>query len=71
MRALKLIAAFALLGAAAAACAPHPIVARDPVPAPSPDEAYVCTSTPLVLNAFHTNCEPRIREERPVLRSKG
>jgi len=70
MRALKLIIACTLL-AATAACAPHPIVARDPVPAPSPDEAYVCDSTSLVLNAFHTRCEPQVREQRPVLQSKG
>ncbi|SFL62190.1 MULTISPECIES: hypothetical protein [Methylorubrum] len=71
MRRLKLFAALALAGAATGACAPHPIVARDPVPAPSPDEAYDCTTKPLVLNAYQTGCEPRLRERRTVLQSKG
>ncbi|WP_232628620.1 hypothetical protein [Methylobacterium sp. Leaf118] len=71
MRRLKLFAALALAGAAVGACAPHPIVARDPVPAPSPDEAYDCSTAPLVLNAYRVGCEPRLREQRPVLHSKG
>ena len=71
MRRLKLFAALALAGAAAGACAPHPIVARDPVPAPSPDEAYSCDSTPTVLNGYMVDCSPRLRERRTVLQSKG
>ncbi len=71
MRRLKLIAALALAGAATGACAPHPIVARDPVPAPSPEEAYSCSSTPLPLNAYKSDCTPVVREPRAVLRSKG
>ncbi|SOR29261.1 conserved exported protein of unknown function [Methylorubrum extorquens] len=59
MRRLKLFAALALAGAAAGACAPHPIVARDPVPTPSPEEAYSCSSTPLPLNAYKSDCSPR------------
>ncbi|GJE76938.1 MULTISPECIES: hypothetical protein [Methylorubrum] len=70
MRRLKLFAALALV-AAAGACAPHPIVARDPVPAPSPDEAYDCRTTPFLLNAYRTGCEQRLRERRTVLQSKG
>ena len=65
MRRLKLFAALALAGAA------HPIVARDPVPAPSPEEAYSCSSTPLPLNAYKSDCTPVLREPRAVLQSKG
>lgn len=71
MRRLKLIAAVALAGATATACASNPIVTRDPVPAPSADEAYVCDSRPLVLNAFTTSCERQRLQERAVLRAKG
>lgn len=71
MRRLKLIAAVALAGATVGACASNPIIARDPVPAPSSDEAYSCDSRSLVLNAFRTSCERRLREERAVVRSKG
>ena len=69
MRRLKIIAALALAGAALGACAAHPIVARDPVPPPSPGEAYDCDSRPTVVNAFRTDCEPRAR--RGALRVKG
>ncbi len=71
MRRLNLPAALlaALALAATAACAPNPIVARDPIPAPGPQDAFACRSRPLPLNAFRTNCEPVAPE--PVLRSKG
>ena len=71
MRRLKLIAVVALAGAAVGACAAHPIVARDPVPPPSPSEAYDCDSRPTVLNAFWTTCEPRYRERRTAIQAKG
>ncbi|HEX8418030.1 MAG TPA: hypothetical protein VF641_10555 [Methylobacterium sp.] len=70
MRRLKLLAAISLAGAAVA-CAPNPIVARDPVPAPSPELGYACDSRPTLLNAFHTNCDPVSREQRAVVRAKG
>jgi hypothetical protein len=37
---------------------PNPIVARDPVPRPPPGYRVVCQSTPFVLNAFFSSCEP-------------
>ncbi|GEP05048.1 hypothetical protein [Methylobacterium oxalidis] len=70
MRRLNLLAALLLTGAAGA-CAPNPIIARDPVPAPGPEVGYVCDSRPLVLNAFDTKCTPVAREPQVVLRSKG
>lgn len=70
MRRLLLPAAL-MLAAAVSACAPNPIVARDPVPAPGPDAAFVCDSHPLVLNAFDTSCKPIARQPTIVLRSKG
>ncbi|GJD44265.1 hypothetical protein AFCDBAGC_2131 [Methylobacterium cerastii] len=70
MRRLSLPAAL-LLAAAASACAPNPIVARDPIPAPGPDAAFACDSRPLVLNAFETTCKPIARQPVVVLRSKG
>ena len=71
MRCLKLIAAVVLAGAGAAACAPNPIVARDPVPAPSSDEAYTCDSRSLALNAFRTSCERAPVRDRALVRAKG
>lgn len=68
MRRLTLIA---LLAATTSACAPNPIVARDPIPAPGPAEAVVCDSRPGVLNSFDTNCEAVARVPRTVLRVKG
>ncbi|UMY17415.1 hypothetical protein MMB17_22800 [Methylobacterium organophilum] len=72
MRLPKLIVLLGLAGSVGA-CAPHPIVARDPIPAPSPDEAFVCDSrpSPIVAKMFDTNCEERLRERRTVLQSKG
>ncbi|MBE7245020.1 MAG: hypothetical protein INR63_08720 [Actinomycetospora chiangmaiensis] len=70
MRRLNLIAAL-LLTSAAAACAPNPIIARDPVPAPGPTDAYACRSRPLPLNAFTTGCEPVPATPPVVLRSRG
>lgn len=64
------IAGLALAGALCG-CAPNPIVARDPVPAPTPDVGYACDSRPLVLNAFTTRCEPVLTQSQTVLRSKG
>ncbi len=70
MRGLTLTVAL-LLAASAGACAPNPIVARDPVPAPEPGLSYVCDSQPLILNAIRTNCVPVEREPQVVLRAKG
>ncbi|GJD71908.1 hypothetical protein CFIICLFH_0117 [Methylobacterium goesingense] len=70
MRGLTLAAALALAGTAGA-CAPKPIVARDPVPAPTPGVGYACDSRPTVLNAFQTACEPLLREPQVVVRAKG
>ena len=70
MRGLTLTIALLLAGSVGA-CAPNPIVARDPVPAPAPGVGFACDATPLVLNAVSTNCEPVEREPRVVLRSKG
>ena len=70
MRRLNLLAAL-LLTAAAAACAPNPIIARDPVPAPGPELGYVCDSRPIVLNGFYSNCNPVAREPQVVVRAKG
>ncbi len=42
MRSVKLTAAVALAGAALAGCAANPIVARDPVPAPTGREVVRC-----------------------------
>lgn len=69
MRRLNVFAVLALTGIAVGACAAHPIVARDPVPPPSPEAAYDCDSNPSLLNAYHTRCEPR--ERAPVLRARG
>ncbi|MCJ2037210.1 hypothetical protein [Methylobacterium sp. J-068] len=70
LRRVALATALALSGTAGA-CAPKPIVARDPVPAPGPGFGYVCDSRPVVLNAYSTNCEPTMREPTAVLRAKG
>ncbi len=70
MRRLTLIAAL-LLTAAAAACAPNPIIARDPVPAPGPTDAYACQSRPLPLNAFTTGCQPVQAAPPVILQSRG
>ncbi|MFD1302839.1 hypothetical protein [Methylobacterium marchantiae] len=70
MRGLTLTVAL-LLAASAGACAPNPIVARDPVPAPEPGLGYICDSQPFVLNAVRTNCQPVQREPQVVLRAKG
>lgn len=70
MRRLKLFAVAALTSAVGA-CAAHPIVARDPVPPPAPDEAYDCDSHPTVVNAFRTNCEPRLRSRGAVVSARG
>ena len=74
MRRLTLPAALAIAAAftaSLAACAPNPIVARDPVPAPGPDAAYTCGTRPFVLGAQMTNCEPVLRERQVVVRAKG
>lgn len=71
MRRLSLMSAALLLAAAASACAPNPIIARDPVAAPGPDAAFACDSRPTVLNAFRTDCTPVARERQVVLRAKG
>jgi hypothetical protein len=70
MRRLTLAVALVLAGSAGA-CAPKPIVARDPVPAPTPGTGYVCDSRPTVLNAFYSTCEPVMREPSVVVRAKG
>lgn len=71
MRRLVSTVALALAGAAVSGCAPHPIVARDPVPPPSPAESYACDARPIPLNGAWSNCEPRYREPRTVLQSRG
>ncbi|ACA20094.1 conserved hypothetical protein [Methylobacterium sp. 4-46] len=71
MRRSLTLAGLVLAALAPAACAPNPIVARDPVPAPGPEEAYRCHSRPTVLNGFWTDCEPALREQAVVVRSKG
>lgn len=70
MRGLTLAVALVLTGTAGA-CAPKPIVARDPVPAPAPGVGYACESRPTVLNAVQSNCEPILREPSVVVRAKG
>lgn len=70
MRRLSTIAAL-LLAAAASACAPNPIIARDPVPAPGPTDAYACDSQPRPLNAFSTDCRPVPAAPPVVLHSRG
>ena len=70
MRRLSTIAAL-LLAAAASACAPNPIIARDPVPAPGPTDTYVCRSRPAPLNAFITGCAPVPATPPVVLQSRG
>lgn len=70
MRRLTIIAA-ALLAAATSACAPNPIIARDPIPAPGPTDAYACASRPLPLNAFTTGCRPIPAAPPVVLQSRG
>ncbi len=71
MRRLKPIAAALLAAGALSACAAHPIVARDPVEPPLPGEAYDCDSHPTVVNAFSTNCKPRLDPRGPALRARG
>ena len=70
MRRLSLTAALVVAGAASA-CAPNPIIARDPVPAPGRDAAFTCDSRPTVVHAFETDCTPVARARQIVLRSKG
>ncbi|KQO67189.1 hypothetical protein [Methylobacterium sp. Leaf89] len=60
-----------VLSASAGACAPKPIVARDPVPAPEPTLGYECSSRPTVLNGFYSICEPALQERSVVVRAKG
>ncbi|BAQ44627.1 MULTISPECIES: hypothetical protein [Methylobacterium] len=69
-RSLKLVV-LAAAAALPAACAPNPIIARDPVPAPSPDIAYRCSSTPALLNGYWAECERIRREREVVIRTKG
>ncbi len=71
MRRLMQTVALALAGAAVSACAPHPIVARDPQPPPSPAEAYDCGTTRLPLNAAISGCTPRPRDVPTVLQARG
>ena len=70
MRRLNLLLAL-MFAAAASACAPNPIVARDPVAAPGPADAFVCNTKPLPLNAFTTDCRPVPAVPQVVLRAKG
>ncbi|MFE1601872.1 hypothetical protein [Methylobacterium sp. ID0610] len=71
MRRSLTIVGLVLAALAPAACAPNPIVARDPVPAPGPEEAYRCESRSAVLNGYWSTCEPVLREREVVVRSKG
>lgn len=70
MRRFTLLTTLAL-AASAGACAPKPIIARDPVPAPAPGLGYACDSRPTVLNAFYSSCTPIQRETEVVIRAKG
>lgn len=73
MRPLRLTAV-ALLCAAVSACAAHPIVARDPVPAPTGHEHFTCDHTYLPVNHVDSDCEQRghrYHEERAVVRARG
>lgn len=61
----------AVVFACVSACAPHPIVARDPVPAPTGTESYACDTRRFPLNSAASDCEPRHRQERAVLQARG
>lgn len=55
---------------ASAACAPNPIIARDPVPPPSPAHAYSCDSRTYSFGQFyHSACVPV--PPPAVVRAKG
>lgn len=56
---------------ALSACAANPIVARDPVPAPTGGESFACDSRPTLVNAFMTDCEPHRRRTRGAITVKG
>lgn len=66
-----ILPALALAAAAVSACAPNPIIARDPIPAPGPDAAFACDTRPFVLGAHMTDCRPVAREPQVVVRAKG
>ena len=68
---LKLSLVLAVTALALGACAANPIVARDPVPAPTGGESFACDSKPTLLNAFMTDCAPRGRHYREAITVKG
>lgn len=69
-RALAPLAAAALAGAASA-CAPNPIIARDPIPA-YPGLAYTCASRDVAFGQFYTStCRPAPPPPAVVVRAKG
>ncbi len=56
---------------AAGACAPNPIIARDPVPAPSQGTGAICGSTPLLFGFYDSTCRPVMQQAEPVVRARG
>lgn len=73
-RAVMLVVGGAALLAIGGCGTPNPIVARDPVPPPPPGYRVVCQSTPFVLNAFISSCQPMqapvvVVRERAVVRA--
>jgi hypothetical protein len=72
MRVCKAISAISLLLLVAACSHAHPAgVAYEPNPSPPPGYRVVCTSTPLLLNAYITNCIPAAGEQVAVVRAKS
>ena len=68
---LTLSLVLAVTGLALGGCAANPIVARDPVPAPTGAESFACDSKPTLLNSFMTDCEPHRRRHREAIAVKG
>ena len=78
MRALAKAGCLSLGLGALGACSlpPNLVVARDPVPPPSPQTRIACVSTPpVILNTVISSCKPverrRVIERRTVVRAKG
>ena len=68
------LAACALVGGCS--LPPNPVVARDPIPPPSPAAKFSCVTTPpVILNTAISHCRPveerRIIEQRTIVRAKG
>ena len=70
-RAFRLVLA-AAVAACAAACAPNPIIARDPIPPPTPADAYACGARTFTFGQFyHSICAPVPPSATAVVRAKG